>query len=304
MSAALVPIASALSYFQAIVLGVLQGVTELFPISSLGHTVLFPTLFGWNTLVREQSQSESAWLAFIVMLHVGSAIGLLIYFWRDWVKIIAAFFATLPKRRADTPPERLAWLIILASIPAGILGLIFEHELRTLTAKPEAAAILLMVNGLVLFAAERYRRRAEVRELAIREGAKPDGARQLDTLEYREALVVGVVQSSALCAGISRSGVTMGTGLARGLDHVDAARFAFLLATPIILAAGIFKLPDLLGHLGNGIRGQSAVAAAAAAVTAVFTVAFLVRYFKTRTLIPFAIYCLLFGLAMVIYTQT
>jgi undecaprenyl-diphosphatase len=143
-----------------------------------------------------------------------------------------------------------------------------------------------------------------VRELAIREGAKPDGARQLDTLEYREALVVGVVQSSALCAGISRSGVTMGTGLARGLDHVDAARFAFLLATPIILAAGIFKLPDLLGHLGNGIRGQSAVAAAAAAVTAVFTVAFLVRYFKTRTLIPFAIYCLLFGLAMVIYTQT
>jgi undecaprenyl-diphosphatase len=301
---ALAPIASALSYFQAIVLGVLQGVTELFPISSLGHTVLFPTLFGWNKLVHEQSASESAWLAFIVMLHVGSALGLLVYFRRDWVKIITAFFETLPKRRAQTPTERLAWLIILASIPAGVLGLIFEHQLRTLTAKPEAAAILLMANGVVLFAAERYRRRAEVRELAIREGAKPDGARQLDTLEYREALVVGVVQSSALCAGISRSGVTMGAGLARGLDHVDSARFAFLLATPIILAAGIFKLPDLLGHLGNGIRGQSAVACAVAAVTAVFTVAFLVRYFKTRTLVPFAIYCLLFGLAMVIYTQT
>lgn len=304
MPTLLVPLASALSYFQAIVLGILQGITELFPVSSLGHTVLFPTLFGWNSLVHEQSQSESAWLAFIVMLHVGSALGLLFYFRRDWIEIIGAGFATLPKRRIDTPTERLAWLIVIASIPAGILGLIFEHQLRTLTAKPEAAAILLMVNGLLLFAAERYRRRAEVRELAAREGAKPDGARELDTLEYREAVLVGVVQSSALCAGISRSGVTMGAGLARGLDHSDAARFAFLLATPIILAAGLFKFPDLLGHLGNGIRGQAAVACAVAAVTAVFTVAFLVRYFKTRTLVPFAIYCLLFGLAMVIYTQT
>jgi undecaprenyl-diphosphatase len=304
MSAVVLPIASALSYFQAVVLGVLQGITELFPVSSLGHTVLFPTLFGWNSLVHEQSQSESAWLAFVVMLHVGSAIGLLAYFRKDWIKIIGAFFATLGKRRAETPTERLAWLIVIASIPAGILGLIFEHQLRTLTAKPEAAAIFLVVNGFALFAAERYRRRAEVRELAAREGAKPDGARELDTLEYREALVVGVVQSSALCAGISRSGVTMGAGLARGLDHSDAARFAFLLATPIILAAGLFKLPDVLGHLGNGIRGQAAVAAAVAAVTAFFTVAFLVRYFKTRTLIPFAVYCLLFGIAMVIYTQT
>jgi undecaprenyl-diphosphatase len=304
MSVVFVPLASALSYFQAIVLGVLQGITELFPVSSLGHTVLFPTLFGWNSLVHEQSQSESAWLAFVVMLHVGSAIGLLVYFRKDWIKIIGSFFATLPKRRADTPTERLAWLIVIASIPAGILGLIFEHQLRTLTAKPEAAAIFLIVNGFALFAAERYRRRAEVRELAAREGAKPDGARELDTLEYREALGIGVVQSSALCAGISRSGVTMGAGLARGLDHSDAARFAFLLATPIILAAGLFKLPDVLGHLGNGIRGQAAVAAAVAAVTAVFTVAFLLRYFKTRTLIPFAVYCLLFGIAMVAYTQT
>jgi len=299
-----IPMASAISYFQAIVLGVLQGVTELFPISSLGHTVLFPTLFGWNELVKAQSQAESFWLALIVMLHVGSALGLLFYYRREWVQIIGGFFHTLSTRRVQTPTERLAWLIIAASIPAGILGLAFEHQLRTLTATPEAAAILLMVNGLILFAAERFRRRAEVRELAIREGAKPDGGRELDTLEYREALVVGVAQSSALLAGISRDGVTMGAGLARGLDHSDSARFAFLLATPIILAAGIFKLPDLLGHLGNGIRGQALVACVSAAVTAVFTVAFLVRYFKTRTLIPFAIYCLVFGGAMVIYTQT
>jgi undecaprenyl-diphosphatase len=296
------PLAAAISYFQAIVLGLLQGVTELFPISSLGHTVLFPTLFGWNALVDAQSKAESFWLAFVVMLHVGSALGLLFYYRRDWVEIISAFFRTLSKRRVDDANERLAWLIIAASIPAGVIGLALEHPLRTLTAKPEVAAVFLVVNGLLLFAAERFRRRAEVRELAVREGAKPDGARQLDTLEVREALVVGVAQSTALVAGISRDGVTMGAGLARGLDHSDSARFAFLLATPIILAAGIVKLPDLLGHLGDGVRGQAVVAAAVAAVTAVFTVRFLVGYFKTRTLIPFAVYCILFGLAMVIYT--
>jgi undecaprenyl-diphosphatase len=298
----LTPLASAISYFQAIVLGVLQGITELFPISSLGHTVLFPTLFGWNDLVRAQSQKESFWLAFVVLLHVGSAIGLLIYYRRDWVQIIAAFFRTLGKRRVETSTERLAWLIIIASLPAGVIGLIFEKQLRTITAKPEVAAIFLMVNGLLLFAFERFRKRAEVRELAEREGAKADGARRLETLEYREALLVGFAQSTALVAGISRDGVTMGTGLARGLDHSDSARFAFLLATPIILAAGVFKLPDLLGHLGDGIRGQAVVAMVVAAITAVFTVAFLVKYFKTRTLVPFGVYCLLFGLAMLIYT--
>jgi undecaprenyl-diphosphatase len=295
-------LASPLSYFQAIVLGFLQGVTELVPISSLGHTVLFPTLFGWNHVVDIQSQSESPWLAFVVMLHVGSALGLLFYYRRDWVEIVGAFFNTLKTRRAGTSNERLAWLIIIASIPAGVLGLVFEHQLRTLTAKPEIAAAFLMVNGLVLFAAERFRRRAQVRELAVKEGAKPDGGRELDTLEYREAFVVGVAQSTALVAGISRDGVTMGAGLARGLDHSDSARFAFLLATPIILAAGLVKLPDLLGSLGDGVRGQALVACVAAAVTAVFTVRFLVNYFKTKTLIPFAIYCLVFGAFMLVYT--
>src|SRR5580704_13559357 len=238
------------------------------------------------------------------MLHVGSALGLLASYWRDWVQIVRAFFRTLGKQRIEDSTERLAWLIVTASIPAGIIGLALEHQLRTLTAKPEIAAIFLMVNGCLLFAAERFRQRAEVRELAIREGAKPDGARELETLEYREALVVGVAQSTALVAGISRDGVTMGAGLARGLDHSDSARFAFLMATPIILAAGIVKLPDMLGHLGDGIRRQAVVACAVAAVTAVVTVRFLVGYFKTKTLTPFAFYCLLFGLAMLIYTQT
>ncbi len=298
------PLVSTLSYLQAIILGLLQGVTELFPISSLGHTVLFPTLFGWHGLVQAQSESESYWLALVVMLHVGSALGLLIYYRHDWVQIVSAFFHTLGKRRIETPTERLAWLIVVASIPAAILGLIFEHPLRTLTAKPTVAAVFLMINGGVLFAAEAFRRRAEVRKLAEREGAKLDGSRELDTLDYREAAMIGVAQSTALVAGISREGVTMGAGLARGLDHEDSARFAFLLATPIILAAGLFKLPDLTGPLGAGVRGQALVACLSAALAALVSVRFLVRYFKTRTLIPFAIYCVVFGGAMVIYTQT
>jgi undecaprenyl-diphosphatase len=291
-----------ISTFQAIVLGVLQGATELFPVSSLGHTVLFPNLFGWHNVVAWQSQSESPWLAFVVMLHVGSAIGLLIYFWRDWVAIVTAFFATLRKRRIETLTERLAWLIICATIPVGILGLALEHPVRVALAKPLYAAIFLMVNGVILLAAERYRRRVEVRELALREGVKEDGGRRLDSLEYREAGMIGVAQSSALIAGISRDGVCMTAGLARGLDNADAARFAFLLATPPILAAGVYKLGDLTGPLGDGgVRGAAVIAALFAAGTAVVTVHFLTRYFKTRNLTPFGIYCLLFGLAMVIY---
>jgi undecaprenyl-diphosphatase len=292
---------SLITTFQAIVLGVLQGVSELFPISSLGHTVLFPTLFGWDNIVRWQSQPESPWLAFIVMLHVGSAIGLLIYFWRDWIAIIRAFFATLGKRRAETPTERLAWLIVVASLPVGILGILFEHAARTATAKPLIASIFLVVNGLVLLGAERLRRRSEVRALARREGAKEDGGRKLDTLEYKEAGVIGVAQSTALIAGMSRDGMCMAAGLARGLDNYDAGRLAFLLATPIILAAGVYKLPDLTGPNGVGVRGAAVVAAISAAITAILTVHFLLQYFRRGNLNPFGIYCVVFGAAMVVY---
>jgi undecaprenyl-diphosphatase len=298
---------SLITYFQAIVLGVLQGITELFPISSLGHTVLYPSLFGWSNIVAWQSQPESPWLAFIVMLHVGSAIGLLIYFWRTWVELIRAFFVSLGRmfrlRRwsVETSSERLAWLIVIASIPVGIGGILLEHVARVATAKPEVAAVFLVINGLILLGAERLRRRAEVRALARREGMKPDGGRELETLEYREALVIGGSQTAALIAGISRDGIVMATGLLRGLDNEDAARFGFLLATPIILAAGVYKIPDLTGSLGNGIRGPALVAAIAAAITAVFTVAFLMRYFKRGNLNPFGIYCVLFGIAMIFY---
>ena len=155
--------AAHLSWFQAVVLGAVQGVTELFPISSLGHTVLLPTLFGWTQLVKDQSDPESYWLALVVMLHVGSALGLLAYFWRDWVAIIRAFFVSLWRRRIETPTEKLAWLIVAASIPVGVIGLVLEHPLRVLFAKPTAAAIFLMVNGVILLGAERLRRRAPAR---------------------------------------------------------------------------------------------------------------------------------------------
>jgi undecaprenyl-diphosphatase len=291
-----------ISTFQAIVLGVLQGATELFPVSSLGHTVLVPTLFRWHNVVAWQSQPESPWLAFVVMLHVGSAVGLLIYFWRDWIALIRAFFATLGKRRIETPTERLAWLIICATIPVGILGLLLERVIREALAKPLSAAIFLIVNGCILLYAERYRRRNEVRELARREGLNPEGYRALDTLEFRESAIIGTAQTSALIAGISRDGVVMTAGLARGLDNADAARFGFLLATPPILAAGLFKYGDLTGPNGNGIRGAAVIAAICAAVTAVLTVHYLTRYFRKGNLRPFGLYCIGFGIFMTAFT--
>jgi undecaprenyl-diphosphatase len=287
--------------FRSIVLGALQGLSELFPVSSLGHTVLFPKLFGWNQIVAFQSRTESPWLAFIVMLHVGSAVGLLIYFWRDWIAIIKGFFTTLRMRRIETSTERLAWLIIAASIPTGILGILLEHAARVATAKPEVAAVFLVVNGFILFGAERLRRRSEVRELAGGEAAKADGGRSLDSLRYREGAFVGFAQAAGLIAGISRDGMCMAAGLLRGLDNADAAKFGFLLATPIILAAGIFKVGDLTGPNGDGIRGAAFLAAVVAAIVAVFTVHFLTRYFRKGNLNPFAAYCVLFGAAMVVY---
>ena len=295
-----------LSYFQAIVIGILQGVTELFPISSLGHSVLIPELLGWDKLVTGQSAGESFYLAFLVGLHVATAIALLIFFWRDWVDVISGFFSSIRKRHIETPSERMAWLLIVGTIPVGIVGLLFEHNLRTIFAKPTAAAIFLTINGLILLAGERLRRRADVRRLALthEHHTDPDDevGRDLDTLELKEGVMVGSSQILALFAGISRSGVTMVAGLLRGLDHEDAMRLSFMLATPVILAAGVYKLPDLLGSNGDHIRGQVLVGSIAAGIAAYVTVRFLDRYFRTRTLTPFAIYCLVVGIFMIFYT--
>lgn len=294
-----------LTYLQAIILGLLQGITELFPVSSLGHTVIFPALFGWNNLVKAQASTHHTFfLAFIVALHVGTALALLFYFRTEWVRIIRAFFATIPKRRIETPTERLAWLLVIATIPAGLMGLLFEKLFRTLFAHPIAASLFLVANGVMLLVGDRSRVAALKRQRAKHrrgaEVASTAASRRLDTLEFKEAVVIGVAQVLALFAGISRSGVTMVAGLVRGLDHEDSAKFSFLLAAPIILAAGIYKLPTLMGPAGHGVRGQALVGGVSAAVAAYLSTRFLMKYFETNRLWPFAAYSIAFGAAMVI----
>lgn len=319
-----------LSYFQAVVIGLIQGVTELFPVSSLGHSVLVPALIGgsWKALVTQsasQSSESSPYLAFIVALHVASAVALIIFFRKDWIRIISAFLRSLrpslAARRVVTrdADERLAWLLVVATIPVGITGLVLEHPFRTLFAKPLAAAIFLTINGLILLAGERLRRRApgdeEEHEDALvgQQGTAAEPAatrvsvrgqaqtrRRLTTLSYTEAGIIGFFQTFALLAGISRSGISMVGGLARGLSHRDAARFSFLLATPVILAAGVLKLPSLAGPAGASIHGQVLVGALVAGVASYISVRFLTRWFETRTLTPFAIYSLVAGIACIV----
>jgi undecaprenyl-diphosphatase len=283
-----------LSFFRAIVIGLFQGVTELFPVSSLGHSVLIPALIGWDDLVKVQSQSgESFYLAFLVALHVGTALALLVYFRSEWVKIIGGLLSSARQRRITTPDARLGLLLIVATIPVGVIGLTFEHALRDLFAKPEAAAIFLTINGAMLLVGEALRRR--VAAGAGYGGDGFSGGRRIESLTFGEAIFIGCTQIGALFAGISGSGITMVGGLMRGLDHEDAARFSFLLATPIILGAGVYKIPELAGHLGDGIRSQAFVGAIVAAVAAYLSTKFLVRYFQTQSLTPFGIYCLAFG---------
>ena len=280
-----------LTFFQAIVLGVLQGITELFPVSSLGHSVILPQLLGWTDVVAAQSAPESYFLALLVGLHVATAVALLVFYRATWARIVRGLLTSVQMQRVDTPDQRLGWLLIIATIPAGSVGLLLEHQLRVVFAKPLAAAAFLFVNGVILLVGERRRRRTV-------DAAHPMTSprrRRLDTLRPREAAAVGAAQALALLPGISRSGITMIAGLARGLDHDDAARFSFLLATPIILAAGLYKLPDLLGPNGDGVRPQILAGSMAAGLAAYLSVRFLTRYFTSRTLTPFAIYCLAVG---------
>ncbi|AMT71094.1 undecaprenyl-diphosphate phosphatase [Mycobacteroides immunogenum] len=292
---------SALTYTQAIVIGALQGVTELFPVSSLGHSVLVPAWIGgsWQNLVTQgDSDTGTPYLAFVVGLHVATALALLVFYWRDWVGIIAGLITSVRTRKIETSAQRLGWLIVVATIPVGLLGLLLEHSLRTLFAKPSAAAVFLFINGLLLAGAEVLRRRQVAQAANAHNAQSP---KQIADLSYVDAGTIGVAQSLALLAGISRSGVAMVGGLLRGLDHEDSAKFAFLLATPVILAAGVLKLPTLAGPQGDGILGQVVVGSLVAAVAAYLAVRFLTKYFHTRTLIPFAVYCLLAGAVSMVH---
>jgi len=290
-----------ITYFQAVVIGLLQGVTELFPISSLGHAVILPKLLGWHL-----SQKEPYFLAFLVATHLATAIVLFLFFLPEWLRILRGLGRSLRDRQIapGDADARLAWLLVVGTIPAGLLGLLFEHPLRSLFANPKAAAVFLALNGLILFASELLRRRApgapERARALERRGetpTSPDAEMRLATLGFREAVGVGTAQAAALFPGISRAGVTMGGGLFVGLTHEDAARYAFLLATPIIAAAALLKLPDLFGSNGNGVRGPALAGALCAGVAAWASVKFLMRYFETNKLTPFAVYCLFAGIA-------
>ncbi len=280
-----------ISYPQAIVLGLLQGVSELFPVSSLGHSVILPKLFGWNI-----HQNDKYFLTFLVATHLATAIVLFCFFFRDWVRIIRGIGRSLRDRGIDPDDAdaKLGWLLVVGTIPAGILGLLLEHSLRKVFASPTSAAIFLTLNGLLLYGAELLRRRAPVADAE-------DDARIGRTVTWRGAFFVGAAQAIALIPGFSRSGATIGGGLVVGLSHKDAARYAFLLATPIIAAAAILKLPELFGPDGDGVRGQALVGAICSAATAYLAVRFLMRFFETQTLRPFAIYCFAAGLACTIY---
>ena len=281
-----------ISYFQAVVLGLLQGVSELFPISSLGHSVILPKLLGWDI-----HQNDSYFITFLVGTHLATALVLLAFFWADWVRIVKGLGRSLRNREIaeDDKDARLAWLLVVGTIPAGILGLLLEHKLRHIFASPKQAAIFLALNGVLLFAAEFLRRRAPL----VEEGDADD--RIADRVSWKESFGIGMAQALALIPGFSRSGATMAGGLLAGLTNEDAARFAFLLATPIIGAAAILKLPELFGSQGSGVRGQTLVGALCAAVTAYLAVRFLMRFLHTNRLTPFAAYCLIAGISVSIY---
>jgi undecaprenyl-diphosphatase len=284
-------LADLISYPQAIVLGLLQGVSELFPISSLGHSVIFPKLVGWNI-----HQNDKYFLTFLVATHLATAIVLVFFFRRDWARIVKGLGRSLRDREIseNDPDAKLGWLLVVGTIPAGILGLLLQDSLRKVFASPASAAVFLTLNGVLLYGAELLRRRAPVSEVE-------DDVRIARTVSWRDAVLVGAAQATALIPGFSRAGATMAGGLLVGLSHKDAARFAFLLATPIIGAAAILKLPDLIGPTGNGVRGPALVAAVCSAATAFLAVKFLMRYFETRTLMPFAIYCFVAGIACTIW---
>lgn len=281
-----------ITYFQAIIIGLIQGITELFPISSLGHSVLLAWIFNWHNILASEATKESFFLSFLVVLHVATALALLIFYRHTWARIIRGFFRSLSKRKIDSPDGRLAWLLIVATIPAGVIAVAFESILRTQFAKPLSAIIFLFINGCILLLGDRYQKKTLVKQRTTARAVHVTTENVSETLTMKRAFIIGVAQVGALCAGISRSGITMVSGLYSGLDNEDAARFAFLLATPIIFAAGIFEAPKFFGHLDASVRPQILVGGLAAGLAAYIAVRFLDKYFRDKTLRPFGLYCI------------
>ena len=275
-----------LSYFQSIVTGILQGFSELFPISSLGHSVLVPAWIGgsWERFLSNETSGESPYLLMIIALHVASSLTLIWFFRERWIALIRAFFTSLTKRSGFNPAERLIWKILLATIPVGVLGILFQDQVGDLFSDPFAVGAFLFLNGALLAGIEIFKKYQIKREL-------PDS----EEIGNGQALLIGVAQSAALFPGISRFGITMSAGLARGLSHSAASDFAFLIATPVIFGAGLLKLPKLFDPEISHIIGPVLVGAIVSAICTYISIAFLVKWFKTHTLYPFAIYCLIVG---------
>ncbi|MEO8883532.1 MAG: undecaprenyl-diphosphate phosphatase [Devosia sp.] len=280
-----------ISYFQAILLGLLQGFAELFPISSLGHTVLIPAVLHWQI-----DRGSDAFLAFLVLTHLATALVLLGFFWRDWVKIVVGLLRSLRDReiRADDTYAKLGWLIVVSTIPAGFIGLLFQEALQALFATATVVAIALILNGALLYGVELLKRRN------VDEGQHDD--KKLAGLSWGQAVLIGLAQCLALIPGFSRTGSAMAGGLLSGLSHENAGRYSFLLATPIILAAAVLKVPDIFANGGQGV-GEAFAGAICAAISAFFSVRFLVKYFETQSLKPFAIYCAIAGVIALILTR-
>jgi undecaprenyl-diphosphatase len=336
-------LSGSVTYLEAIVIGLVQGVTELFPVSSLGHAVLIPAFIGgsWASNLN-MTANQSPYLALIVALHVATAAALLLFFRNDWVRVIKGLVSSISNRRIQTPYEKLAWLLIIGTIPVGLAGLILDKLLREHLGKPAWAGAFLALNGIVLYSAERLRSGGNrSRNLRDEEDEEPAGGRRgasaamstggarrkpstatleppkeldrhgrelppgiasdvrLARLSRGTAAQIGAAQILGLFPGLSRSGATMVAGIFKGLHHEDAARFAFLLATPVILLAGLYKLPELAKPENSAVVGPAIAGSLVAFVASFLSVRFLVRYFETRTLTPFAIYCFVVGLIAV-----
>jgi len=285
-----------LTFFQAIILGLAQGITELFPISSLGHTVLLPGLFGWNI-----NQNAETFLEFLVATHLATATVLFVIYFKDWVRIVKGIFRSLAAREiSDKDPDaKLGWLLVMSTIPAGILGLLLKDRITGSLLSPRSAAFFLILNGLLLLLAEWLRKRAVARSGAAAtttESVQNNDTRIAHHLSFWRSFKVGILQVLALIPGFSRTGSTLAGGLMVGLSHEDSLRYSFLLATPIIGAAALLEIPPLLTSGGSALIEVSLAGAAAAAFAAWFAVKFLTRYFKTKNLAPFAFYCIAIGI--------
>jgi len=286
-----------MSLLHAIVISLLQGAFELFPVSSLGHSVLVPALLGWDEW-KTGDPNNASFVAFVVVLHLGTAVALLTFFWRDWLRIIAAVLRSIGNRKlSDDPDEHFGWLIAIGTIPAGILGFLLEKPLKDLFGKPVLIACFLVLNGVMMLAGERIRRRQRVPVAVGSSGVATEAhGKEIADIGFKEGIAVGTAQAIALLPGFSRSGATITAGLMTGLRHEASARFSFMLATPIILAAGVLEVPKLFKSDANIGLGLAAMGFVISGFTAYLAVRFLTRYFETERLDPFGWYCLAFGL--------